>query len=229
MQEQYGINVFIMSKVKELSELSENIFENYLNKSHIEYKKKYEIDTGSDFDFFIMNNGVKVYCDVKIITKATDELLSREPAKKLIRDDIAKLRKKFGKLTPKHPCILISMNFAEQSISGYTVVDAMYGDSGITIAKYNSEKKSKPIRFIKRALHHVYRGNAKMREGHNTAISGILGFNASEENMSYLFHNEYAENQLVHKFFPETEDIFPKRESMEDIKHLTNISLLPHK
>ena len=175
--------------MSKLSKLSENIFEEYLVDSNFEYEKIHEIETGSDFDFFVFTDDAKVYCDVKIITKATDELSSREPAKKRIRDDIVKLRRKFGELKPKYPCILVSMNFADQSISGFTVVDAMYGNRGITIEKTSSEKTSKQEWLLKEPIHYTYKGNAEMREGHNTAISGILGFNARDGNKRYLFHN----------------------------------------
>jgi hypothetical protein len=197
-----------MKTPQNIMEISENLFKDYLDKNDIVYERDYAVGK-KNFDFFIQNGGEKVFCDVKAILKTIDEkTTSRDVAIRRIRDDIRKLRDKFGKIKALHPCVLISMNFAQQSITGFTYLRAMYGEVDISFDKKTFE--------LTRELHHLARGNAKMTQSHNKSISGILGFTLDSTKTNYMFHNQFANNPLPLNFFPDTVDVNSERGKIRD-------------
>lgn len=197
------------------------MFEDYLTRHKLEYEKDYKVGSG-DVDFLIRSGNLEVYCDVKALLETHDRLKSTVIAIKRLRKDIEKLRKKFKTTKPEYPCILVSMNFSPQSITGFTVVRAMYGEAGITVDKVTHQ--------LTRALHHLMRGNAKMTVDHNTGISGILFFSFSSGIENYFFHNEYADNPLPQGFFPSTIDVITKKSSLrEDLEMLGRILIQPYR
>ena len=176
-----------METTENIKNTSEKLFEEFLKMHDISYTKDYVLENGKNVDFLIRNSAIEIFSDVKAVLKATDNSLSRGVAKRRIRGDIQKLREKFTNSNPGIPCVLISMNFSEDFYSGFTINDALYGDSGFI---YN-----KKIGTITSPLHHLPKGKAKFTSEHNTVVSGILAFNTSDSR-NYFFHNLFAKNPL---------------------------------
>ncbi len=188
-----------------IKEKSEKCFEDYLNNHGYEYIKDYKLKGGKEIDFLVQGKNIYVYCDVKAILVSKDNSTNMNVAIKRLRKDLSELRKKFNLSKPDFPLILVSMNFSNESITGFTYARAMYGE----------------MTFGLKPLHHMEKGNAAMTIKHNTGISGILGFNYENTIESYLFHNQFAENPIPPKFFPSTIDVINSRDSTR-----TNLELL---
>lgn len=199
------INSEHMKSTNNIRDKSEKRFEDYLVKFRLEYEKNFDVGKGN-VDFIVKKDDLIICCDVKAILVTTDKLTSRDVAIRRIRKDIQNLRNKFGSIAPEYPCVLISMNYSPDVITGFTIVQAMYGEADIS---YNRET----FQLI-RPLHHSPKGKAKMTTSHNTGITGILAFEGWSGN--HLFHNEFAKHPIPNSFFPDCEDVFVKRESLRD-------------
>jgi len=194
-----------MKSTSQIREVSEKRFENYLIKFGLDYEKDYEVGKGN-VDFLVEKDGLKICCDVKVILETIDRLTNRDVAIRRIRKDIQILRNKFGSITPEYPCVLVSMNFSPDVITGFDVVRAMYGEADITFDRETFK--------LVRPLHHSPKGKAKMTKSHNTGITGILAF--KEYGGNYFFHNEFAKHRLPNNSFPDCDDKHAKRESLRE-------------
>jgi len=194
-----------MKSTDKIREESEKRFEDYLINFGLNYEKDYKVGQGN-VDFLVKKDEIIICCDVKVVLETIDKLTNRDVAIKRIRKDIQILRNKFGSNTPEYPCVLVSMNFSPDVITGFTIVRAMYGEADIS---YNRETFE-----LIRPLHHSPKGKAKMTTTHNTGITGILAFKGWSG--SHLFHNEFAKHPIPNSLFPDCKDVFVKRETLRE-------------
>lgn len=196
---------------------SEEIFENYLRKHDIAFKRAYAVN-GANVDFFVQCRGVRLFCDVKEVKVVRPELEGEITAFKNIREDIRRLRQKFRKLSVDIPVVLVTMNFSNQFFTGLTIARAMLGDIGIIFNK-NSDATFSP-------LHHLVKGNAALQERKNTLISGVLGYRFRAKHI--LFKSPFARHEVPMDVFPETEEIsLHKSKSRSHIEQLHKIMFWP--
>lgn len=206
------------------ADLSEGFFAKYLYSIGVKYDRHFVVKGNKNVDFMIKGDPC-IFCDVKEVKdsgyrEANDSecKLKNRKNKRLdayhhIRDDVSKLRKKFGKNAGIYkPVMLVTMNFSGNFFTGFTVARALLGDVGFG--------------FDDKKMNYLPAGNAAMTKNQNTLISGIFLFDCSNVGKHYLFHNPYAKNRLPSGIFIDTEEIFLNRDS-EDFVRLQEIMFWP--
>ena len=174
---------------------SENAFRKYLDSKGFEYEENYVVGTEKnpkDVDFFIKTKGLEIYADVKEVRSSTKKKLHNN-AYLHIREDISDLRKKFKSNRASLPVLLITMNLSDNYFTGFSVAQALLGDTGVLIDPHSS--------MITKPLHHLYKGNASLTSNKNRTISGVLVFDLCG-GRHHLFHNPYAEHPISTGHFP---------------------------
>ncbi|OQW71531.1 MAG: hypothetical protein BVN35_16285 [Proteobacteria bacterium ST_bin11] len=176
------------------AEISEGLFATYLDKYEMAYTRHYRVSGDKNVDFMIEFPSV-VFCDVKEVRDSSSDFGSKIDAYEHIRDDICKLRKKFKNVKPQEPVVLVTMNFSSSFFTAFTVAQAMLGDVGFAISNGNRGD-----------ARHLPRGNAAVTKNGNTAISGVLVFDANSGNHRYL-SNPFSSYPVPNGFFPEIREI----------------------
>ncbi len=200
--------------------VSENIFEKYLNENNLQYERDVIVNNkpnGKDIDFLVKTPSGKLLFEIKEVhdsPKITNHINAAEH----IRDDIKDLRRKFGKTIPKYPTFLVIMNFTSRPFTSFSVVQAMFGDIGIT---FNSQGDFSSI-------HHLYKGNASLLKNKNTSISGVLIFDIDCKNHLLLL-NPFVNCAVDKKHFSDLTVLTLKKESIaQDIHLLSSVMFWPH-
>jgi len=201
------------------AEESEQLFEYYLKLHGFEYQRDFAVDQGNinsaNVDFRVESNSQVVLCDVKEVRDSNHDINGDLNAYTHIRNDINKLRKKFGKNKPKEPCVLVSMNFSSKFFTGLTIAKAMLGDIGICFDKQTKQ--------IISDIHHLPRGNARMTQQQNHSISGVFVFDRID-NSHCLFTNPFADHPAPNGFFPAVQVVLLTRESLSsELQRLSDL------
>ena len=196
---------------------SENAFRNYLDSNGFEYEENYVVGTAQnpkDVDFLIKTKSCELYADVKEVRGSTEKKL-HNGAFLHIREDISKLRKKFKSNRASSPILLVSMNLSDNYFTGFSVAQALLGDTGVLINPHTN--------VITKPLHHLFKGNASLTSNKNRTISGVLVFDLFG-GRHHLFHNPYAERPIPESLFPCVRDmrIF-KDDEKQDLSKLSAI------
>jgi hypothetical protein len=196
---------------------SERVFAEYLDHNGIGYKRTVVVNPGN-VDFEVSSRGTAVYCDVKAVEQRPTEY-GRVEAHFQIRDDLHNLRRKFSD-PPNKPCVLVTMNYSGQIFTSTTVRTAMLGDLAITFIVTGENVETTPI-------HHSPTGNAALRKGENTRISGILVIDVVRNDHCYLA-NPYARFPLPLGFFPGAYELAPKKaDNDSELLEGNEITFLP--
>ena len=171
---------------------SETLFEDYLKEHKFFYEPNFVVNPG-DVDFKIEKNKHTVLCDVKEVRDWKKGTYAQILPEDQIRRDIRKLREKFGKQKPSFPVVLVTMNFGKNFFTGLSIAIALFGDIGFYFDPETKESSG---------LTRLIRGNAAFTKHHNTTISGVFGFNVTNNEQHYLFLNPFASNPLIEDYFP---------------------------
>jgi len=220
MYRRSGIIRHILQKITELfsnMNESEKLFAKYLRQHYLKYNLNFPVGPNErNIDFRVESNGQVVLCDVKEISDSIPARKDSIDAETHIREDIRRLRRKFGRNKPEEPCMLVSMNFSSNFFTGLTVVRAMLGEIGICF-----DKKTKQIIT---PIHHLPQGNAGMTKKQNTSISGIFVFDRFDESNHHLFTSPFAEHPVPTNFFPAVKTIEITKQSIDEtLKELSSI------
>jgi hypothetical protein len=193
------------------AEISEGLFESYLKEHGIDYQRHFRVFEEKNVDFKIDSPEV-VLCDVKEVHDSTAETCGMIDAGRHIKDDLKKLRKKFGSAQPKVPVVLVTMNFSNNFFTGLTVASAMLGDVGMSFQS-NSRGEA----------HHLPQGgNASLTKSTNTSISGILVYDCASGNHKY-YSSPFANYKVSSGFFPDTVEVdLSKSAAEKDLTTLTS-------
>lgn len=196
---------------------SENAFRSYLDSHGFEYEENYVVGTPKnpkDIDFLIKAKNCELYADVKEVRNSTEERLFND-AFLHIREDISDLRKKFKTNRSSLPVLLISMNLSDNYFTGFSVAQALLGDTGVLINPHTN--------VITKPLHHLYKGNASFTSSKNRTISGVLVFDLFGCR-HHLFHNPYTEHPIPESLFPGVRDVrIFKDDENQDLTELSAI------
>jgi hypothetical protein len=185
------------------AEISEGLFATYLDKYNMTYKRHHRVSGEKNVDFMIETPSV-VLCDVKEVRDSSSDSGSKIDAYSHIRDDIRNLRKKFKNVKPQEPVVLVTMNFSSNFFTAFTVAQAMLGDVGFALS--NGKRGE---------ARHLLKGNAAVTRNGNTAISGVLVFDAENGNHKYL-SNPFSLYQIPYGYFPDIKEIKLSRDSGEE-------------
>jgi len=198
---------------------SEEVFARYLDRVGLSYEREVSVDPGN-VDFLVRVGASEVFCDVKAV-EAVPEMNGLVDAQYAIRNDLKVLKRKFLK-DPTRPCVLVTMNYSPQLITGYTIRIAMLGDVGVNFSFFDDRVESSP-------LGHLPRGNAVLRRNHYTSLSGILMIDCRFGEHTY-FANPYAAFPLPAGFFPEVNEIKVQWvDGEEEFIHETNLMFFPRR
>jgi len=193
----------------------EKLFEDYLTLHGLKYQRDLLVSGKGNVDFHIQSDSHTILCDVKEIRDSIQKDDCELNAYINIRNDINKLRKKFGQNRPDLPCVLVSMNFSSSFFTGLTVARAMLGDVGVYFDK-ESKQIISPVR-------HLPSGNARMTENQNRTISGVLVFDRAG-NYHCLFTNPFAEHPVPDGFFPNVQVVLLTKDSLcSQMQNLPNL------
>lgn len=199
------------------AKFSENAFRKYLDFNGFEYEENYVVGTvqnPKDVDFYIKTKGLGIYADVKEVKSSTEKKWHND-AYSHIREDISDLRKKFKSNRASLPVLLISMNLSDNYFTGFSVAQALLGDTGVLIDPHSS--------MITKPLHHLYKGDASLTSNKNRTISGVLVFDLCG-GRHHLFHNPYAEHTIPVGLFPCVRDMrISKNDEKQDLTKLSAI------
>jgi hypothetical protein len=185
---------------------SESLFENYLKKHNFSYDEEFPVNPGN-IDFKIDRDGFIVLCDVKEVRDRKQKSYALISPQNQIRNDIKKLRRKFGKQRPSLPVVLVTMNFGSNFFAGFSVHTALIGDVSVN---------------IKSELFQLPKGNAALTKSHNASISAVLVFDVRNQIQHVLFRNPFTYNPIPEDYFPvwKTIDLNPNA-SHDELKSLS--------
>jgi len=194
------------------AELSEGLFESYLDRLGLRHERHVCVHGDKNVDFHIYGE-TPLLCDVKEIRPSPTDP-DQIDAYSHLRDDLRDLRKKFGPCKPIIPVLLVTMNFSGRLFTGFSVARAMLGDVG---AEISPEGRGD--------IHYLPRGNAVMTRSHTTLISGIFVFDCAPHGNHAIFPNPYAACPIADGCFPLVRRICVARDATEaDLKALANIT-----
>ena len=172
------------------SHVSEDVFKAYLEKHGLKYEEHFPVHPGN-VDFRITSNGVIVLCDVKAVTVGGEDYSAPIAAKRNIRDDLQKLKRKFA-VEPSDSCVLVSMNYSSGLYSLFSIVEGMFGDRSV---EFNTDTNTA-------TLVSSPRGNSVLRPDKYGSISGVLAFDPPQGKHVYI-PNPHATCSVPPDFFPE--------------------------
>ena len=191
---------------REFAHDSERLFAKYLDDNGLTYDREVFVDPGN-VDFRVTSESGAVLCDVKAAEEPP-----REPGRVdvyiQIREDIRKLRQKFGERRPLEPCVLVTMNFSRQMFTGFSVRRAMLGEVEAVFENRGGQWSQSPFR-------HAQKGNAQLTSTKNTGISGVLVIDCFAGD-HHFFVNPYAEKPAPEPFFPSTKTVFIQKSDGEE-------------
>ena len=177
------------------------------------------VESIRNIDFKIDRDGFIVLCDVKEVRDRKDMSYAVISPQNQIRNDIRKLRKKFGKQRPSLPVVLVTMNFGSNIFTGFSVKTALIGDVGVYIDATTKTRSE---------LLHLPRGNAAFTKYHNTTISAVLAFDVKNQIYHCLFRNPFTHNPIPQDYFPvwKAIDLNPNANE-ENLKILSSLMFWP--
>ena len=194
------------------AEMSESLFELYLDHLRLKYRRHVRVHGERNVDFCIEGN-CPLLCDVKEIRPGAKDS-GEIDAYAHLREDLRELRKKFGPSRPSTPVLLVTVNFSGRLFTGFSVARAMLGDVG---AELSSNGRGE--------FHYLPRGNAAMTPSHHTVISGIFIFDCASEGNHALFPNPYAAHPIPVQCFPLVRRVAVARDATEEqLKALANVT-----
>ncbi len=172
---------------------AESLFAKYLEDHNLSYGRDFLVIPGNvDFRIFFQQGAV--LADTKEVRDSPREANGKITAEIQIRDDIKKLRKKFGN-GQVEPVLLVTVNASSSFFTGLTVARALFGEIG-TSGQALTE------------AHHLERGNAAFNSTNNTIVSGLLLLTDSPNApVGFLFKNPWAIVEISSKIFPDVIEV----------------------
>lgn len=198
------------------AEQSERLFSSYLDNHNMKYERDFRVCGEKNVDFKINTTPI-VLCDVKEVRDSKKKLKGVSDAYNHIKNDINKLRKKFGSEKPAVPVVLVTMNFSKNFFTALSVAQAL-GDIG---CEFQGDSRSE--------IRHLPRGNAALTRNDNTLISGVLVYDYECGNHRY-FLNPFAKYQIPSGYFPNvTEHILTRDADESELVNLTRFMYWSYK